>query len=81
MRDSARIELDRIDALKPGTGLLEAYAGVRGNLMGGLLGGFVEYGHRVTPSLSIFGRGSVGYRYGNTRGLEYSGELGGRYTF
>ena len=81
MRDLARAELDRIDELAVGDGLLEAFAFGRGDLRSGMLGGAMEYGHRVTEGLSIFGRGELGYRYGHDRGLAWAAVLGGRLRF
>ena len=54
MRDLARMELDRIDKLKPGQGMLEALAFARGDLEAGMFGGALEYGHRVTRRASLF---------------------------
>lgn len=61
--------------------MIEAFAFGRGDLDGGMLGGAVEYGHRVTEDLSIFGRGELGYRYGADRGLAWEALLGGKLMF
>ena len=79
MRYLARVELDRIDELEVGDGLLEAFAFGRGDRHGGMLGGAVEYGHRVTDDLSLFGRVEAGYRYGDNRGFAWEALLGGRW--
>ena len=79
MRDLANSELDQIDRLRVGQGMLEAYAFGRGDLRSGMLGGALEYGHRVTPELSLFGRGEIGWRYGLDRGLGWQALLGARW--
>lgn len=76
MRGEARKELDRIERLKPGQGVLEAYGYGRGGLDFGQVGGGVDYSHRVTDDLSAFLRGEAGYQYGAESGLHYSA-LGG----
>ena len=81
MRDLARVELDRIDKLRPGQGMLEAFGFLRGDLVNGFGGGAVEYGHRLSESTSLFGRAEAGYRYGVNPGLEYNAVAGGRWRF
>lgn len=81
MRGEARKELDRIEQLQPGEGVLESYAFVRGrggpfDFHHGIAGGGLDYSHRISDSWSAFLRGEVGYRYGNNSGLEYTA-LGG----
>ena len=80
MRDMANSELDRIDRLRVGQGMLEAYAFGRGDLYGGgEIGGALEYGHRVTHGLSLYGGGEIGYRYGLDSGLGWQALLGARW--
>ena len=81
MRDLARAELDRIDLLPVGAGRLEAFAFGRGDAHSGMIGGAVEYGHRVTRRASLFGRAEAGYRYGPESGFAWEALLGGRVTF
>ncbi len=81
MRGEATRALDRIDLMPVGTGRLDAFGFMRGDLHGGMAGGAIEYGHRVTRRASLFGRAEAGYRYGPESGFEYSGLLGGRVTF
>ena len=79
MRDTARAELDRIDEIKVGAGMLEAFAFGRGDLDSGSIGGALEYGHRLSPSWSAFARGEIGYHYGDDAGLGYEGLAGLRW--
>lgn len=81
MRDVASKELDRIDGLKSGQGMLEAFLFGRGDLHDGMGGGAVEYGHRLNKRDSIFGRAEAGYRYGADPGFGYGVHAGWRRTF
>ena len=81
MRDLVSKELDRVDELGVGAGRLDLFGFMRGDLHSGMLGGALEYGHRVTPRASLFARAEAGYRYGEGRGFAYSGLFGGRVTF
>ncbi len=81
MRDLARAELDRIDKLNPGQGMLEAFLFMRGDLVNGMGGAAVEYGHKLTAQDSLFGRAEAGYRYGADAGFGYSATAGWRHTF
>lgn len=81
MRDLARTELDRIDKLKPGQGMLEAFLFGRGDLVNGIGGAALDYGHRVAENGSVFGRAEAGYRYGENSGLGYNATFGGRWRF
>lgn len=81
MRGLVRAELDRVDDLEVGSGMLEAFAFGRGDLHSGMIGGALEYGHRISPNASLFGRGEVGYRYGAQRGLGYEALAGLRVRF
>ena len=74
-------ELDRIDKLKVGAGMLEAYAFGRGDLRDGQLGLGVEYGRRLRKTLSLFARGEAGYRYGAKSGLGYDALAGLRWRW
>ena len=81
MRDAARIELDRIDKLKVGAGMLEAFAFGRGDLRSGIAGGAIEYDHRLSPTVSAFGRGELGYRYGSGSDLSFKALAGVRWIW
>lgn len=81
MRDLARTELDRIDKLKPGQGMLEAFLFGRGDLVNGMGGGALEYGHRLNLNTSLFARAEAGYRYGADSGFGYNATVGGRWRF
>jgi hypothetical protein len=81
MRQEVTRTLDRIDALRPGSGLLEAFVFADGTLQGGKIGGAIDYSQRVSDSLSAFANASMGYRYGDSSGIEYRGLIGARYTF
>lgn len=81
MRGAAREELDRIDELQPGSGRLEAFGFMRGDLGEGILGGALQYNHRIRTNLSVFARGEVGYQYGAHDGLVANALFGGRWTF
>jgi hypothetical protein len=78
MRSEAKAELDRIDQLRAGQGALEAYAGLRGDLTRGWAGGGLQYSHRLNSSSSVFGRGSIGYEYGDEYRLTYDALMGFR---
>lgn len=80
MRDASD-ELDRIDKLKPGQGMLEAFLFGRGDLVNGMGGAAVEYGHRLNRSTSLFARAEAGYRYGLDPGFGYNATVGGRWRF
>lgn len=80
MRSEARTELDRIEQLEVGTGMLEAYAFGRGGLHSGIVGGALDYSHRIDKSLSAFAQAEAGYRYGSGAGLEYEALAGLRWT-
>ena len=81
MRQEATRQLDRIDRMKVGQGMLEAFVFGRGDLESGMLGGAVEYGHRITGQTSLFSRAEAGYRYGIDPGLGYNATFGGRWRF
>lgn len=81
MRGLAKNELDRVDKLAIGTGMLEAYVFGNGNLKAGSAGVAVDYGHRVSKALSLFGRAELGYRYGSRQRLGYEAIGGIRVTF
>lgn len=79
MRGLARKKLDRIESLKVGAGMLEAYAFGRGDFDSGVAGGAIDYGHRVSKSISLFGHAELGYHYGNSNGLGYEALAGLRW--
>ena len=81
MRGDARDELDRIEKLDAGRGMLEAYAFGRGNLSGGSVGGAIDYSHRLNESLSAVAQAEMAYRYGPSYGLEYRALGGLRWRF
>ena len=81
MRDLARSELDRIDKLMRGQGMLEAYMFGRGNFQSGSVGGAIDYGHRLSPSWSVFGHGEVAHYWGEQTGLGWSAMAGIRGRF
>ena len=72
----AKETLAEVNRLAPGSGSLDLFGFLDGDLGGGIVGGGVEYKHRVKRNLSAFLRGTAGYAYGDTRGLQYSA-LGG----
>jgi hypothetical protein len=78
MRDTARAELDRVESLKVGQGMLEAYAFGRGDLSDGVAGAALDYGHRLSRSLSVFGHAEAGYRWGDSKGLGWEAMAGVR---
>lgn len=71
MREAAREELDRIDKLDPGQGQLDAYLFGTGDLNAGLVGGGLDYSHRLSNSWSALVRGTAGYRYGDEYGMQF----------
>jgi hypothetical protein len=81
MRQEVALELDRIDKLRAGTGALEAYAGLRGDLTQGWAGGGLQYSHKLNSSSSVFGRGTIGYEYGDEYRLTYDALMGYRRTW
>ena len=76
MRERADAQLDRIDKLKPGQGSVDAFLFGEGDLDGGKLGAALEYEHRLNEAFSAFGKGSLGYHYGNRPGIPDSSRLG-----
>jgi len=81
MRGEAHKQLDRIEQLEPGRGMLEAYMLGRGGLRSGFVGGALDYSHRLDKSLSAFAQAEAGYRYGNSPGLEYKAMAGLRWVW
>ena len=73
MRGTARTDLDRIEKLKAGQGMLGAFAFGRGDLSRGVAGLGLEYGHRISDRWSAVARGELGYRYGEASAIEYNG--------
>lgn len=65
MRDAAREHLKRVEKLKAGQAMLEAYVFGRGTLTGGSAGAGLSYHHRLTRGLSAFATGEVSNRWGN----------------
>ncbi len=78
MRQEATRQLDRIDRLRVGQGMLEAFAFGRGDFVNGIAGGALDYSHRLSTSLSAFGRGEVGYNWGERQGLSWEAMAGVR---
>lgn len=76
MREAARTELDRVDELRVGQGMLEAYAFGRGSLSAGTVGGALDYSHRLSEGLSTFAHGELGYSYGDRAGLGFEALAG-----
>jgi hypothetical protein len=76
-----RRNLDAVDKLEPGRGQLDLGAYVRGYGDTGIAGGLVDYQHRVTPRASVFGQGTIGYGWGETKGLHYQALAGLRMRF
>lgn len=74
-------ELDRVDRLEVGRGMLEAYAFGRGDLDQGSAGAGLDYSHRLSEDLSAFASGEICYHWGNRRGLEFSALTGLRMRF
>ena len=81
MRKEATRHLDRIDMLPVGSGLLEASMFARGGVDGGSAGAAVDYSHRLSESLSVFGEAEAGVHYGHASELYYQGLLGIRKRF
>jgi hypothetical protein len=80
MRDVARKELDRVEALPVKTGQLDLTGYLTGTRSLGSFGGSIDYTHRPTRRLSVFGRayGGVSWNdvgttpeYGVTGGIRY----------
>lgn len=76
-----RNRLDATDKLEPGRGQLDLGAYVRGIGDTGIAGGQLEYQHRTSQRTSIFGRGSVGYGWGQSSGIGYEATAGLRMRF
>lgn len=70
-----------MDKRPPGSGSLDLFGFGRGDLDGGTVGGGVTYEHAVDGSLSLWGTGSVGYGYGDQRGLSYEALAGLRWRW
>ena len=81
MRRESNVQLDRVDELDVGAGMLEAFAFGRGTLDAGMVGAGVDYSHRLTRGLSAFARGEVGYSYGSESGLGWKALAGLRGRF
>jgi len=88
MRDAVLLEseaaskrLDHVDSLPVGSGLLSANLFLRGDMDGGLGGGSLDYEHRATDRLSLFGQGWAGYGWGDLSGLGYGASAGLRLRF
>jgi hypothetical protein len=79
MRQEVAQSLDRIESLRPGQGLFDAYLYGTGNLHSGQIGAGVEYGHRINDSWSAFADAKVGYQYGDQHGLMYQALTGVRW--
>ncbi len=73
--------LNQVDSLGPGSGTLDAGLFLDGDLFGGEFGGGLNYKHRVSDNFSLFGRGTVGYGWGDRGGLGYTAIGGLRYTW
>lgn len=81
MRDLTQTQLDRVDELAVGAGMLEAYAFGRGTLDLGQVGAGVDYSHRLSEGLSAFANGEIGYDWGNREGLGWRALTGLRWRF
>ena len=81
MRREATRQLDRIDQLRVGQGMLEAYAFGSGDFDSGSVGGALDYSHRVSESVSLFANGSLGYGWGIAPGLGWRAGAGLRGHF
>lgn len=71
MADAIRRGLDRSEKLAPGAGLLNLGAYASGTVDRGSAGAFLDLERRLNRTWSVFGQGRLGYRYGDTAGLEY----------
>ena len=78
MRDAAREHFDRIDALKPGSGSLEALLFGRGTAAGGGVGAGLYYDHRLSTSWGAFAEAEIGYHWGDRTGLGWQALAGVR---
>lgn len=82
MRDAARESLSRIDSLRPGQGMLDAYLYGRGTLGRGSAGAGVDYSHRISESLSAFAQAEAGYQWDDeTSGLAWQALTGVRWRW
>lgn len=76
-----RGRLDEVEKLAPGVGQIDLGAYVRGWGDTGAAGGFLDYQHRATRDLSIFGQARAGYGWGAAAGLQYEATAGLRMRF
>lgn len=78
MRKGIGEELDRIDKLQPGQGMIDVFGFATGDLSRGSMGAGAVYGHRISKSLSAFAEAEAGYYYGETNKLGYEARAGFR---
>jgi len=82
MRDEARLELDRVEALPVGAGKLDLTAYLRGNTDALHAGARVDVEHRTTSRLSLFGQGWAGMTWSSAgRAVDYGALAGLRIRF
>lgn len=81
-RALATKELDRIEStLKPGSGAFDFFAVTRGGLHSGIVGGGIEYQHRINSKLSGFANGLIGHGWGAQSPLSWEAMAGLRLRF
>lgn len=75
-------ELDRVEStLKPGSGKLDLFGITRGNLDSGIVGGGVDYEHRISERMSTFANGLIGHGWGVYEPLTWEAKAGFRLRF
>jgi hypothetical protein len=84
MRDAqkrADTEMKDVRAMTIGSGRLNLFGFIDGDISGGVGGGGVSYKHRVTKNLSAFLKGTAGLGFGDQHGAQYSGLAAVEVTF
>lgn len=81
-QEETTVKLSAVEKRKPGTGRIDLFAFGRGDELGHVAGGGLDYEHRLARNLAAFGRGLAGVAWdGGGRGLYYDVLTGVRWSW